>query len=75
MTKDTAHIRIEPMFFDVVAKYTDERKERIIATIGTDSNYLHEIHQEFIDNPKLDYVKIELSTYWRQKRDEQRNSN
>ena len=74
MTKDTAHIRIEPMFFDVVAKYTDERKERIIATIGTDSNYLHEIQQEFIDNPKLDYVKIELSTYWRNKRDERTKS-
>ena len=58
------------MFFDVIAKYTDERTERIIANIGTDSNYLHEIQQEFIDNPKLEYVKIELSTYWRQKRDE-----
>jgi len=58
------------MFFDVIAKYTDERTERIIANIGTDSNYLHEIQKEFIDNPKLEYVKIELSTYWRQKRDE-----
>jgi hypothetical protein len=62
------------MFFDVVAKYTDERKERIIANIGTDSNYLHEIQQEFIDNPKLEYVKIELSTYWRNKRDERTKS-
>ena len=62
------------MFFDVVAKYTDERTERIIANIGTDSNYLHEIQQEFIDNPKLEYVKIELSTYWRQKRDERTKS-
>ena len=63
------------MFFDVVAKYTDERKERIIATIGMESDYLHAMQQEFIDNAKLEYVKIELSTYWRQKRDEQRNSN
>ena len=63
------------MFFDVIAKYTDERTERIIANIGTDSNYLHKIQQEFIDNHKLDYVKIELSTYWRNKRDEQGNSN
>ena len=63
------------MFFDVIAKYTDERTERIIANIGTDSNYLHEIQQEFIDNPKLEYVRIELSTYWRNKRDEQGNSN
>jgi hypothetical protein len=62
------------MFFDVVAKYTDERTERIIANIGTDSNYLHEIQQEFIDNPKLEYVKIELSTYWRNKRDERTKS-
>jgi len=63
------------MFFDVVAKYTDEPKERIIATIGTDSTYLHEMQQEFITNCKLDYIKIELSTYWRNKRDEQGNSN
>ena len=59
------------MFFDVVAKYTDERKERIIATIGMESDYLHAIQKEFLDNPKLDYVKVELSTYWRNKRDEE----
>lgn len=66
------------MFFDVVAKYTDERKERIIATIGMESDYLHDIQQEFFNNPEdaqLEYIKIELSTYWRNKRDEQRNSN
>lgn len=66
------------MFFDVVAKYTDERKERIIATIGMESDYLHDIQQEFFNNPEdaqLEYIKIELSTYWRSKRDEQRNSN
>tara|TARA_S200002703_G_scaffold151538_2_gene151083 strand:- start:132 stop:332 length:201 start_codon:yes stop_codon:yes gene_type:complete len=59
------------MFFDVVAKYTDERKERIIATIGMESDYLHAIQKEFLDNPKLDYVKITLDTYWRSKRDEE----
>jgi len=58
------------MFFDIVAKYTDERKERIVATIGMESDYLHAIQQEFINNCKLDYIKIELSTYWRNKRDE-----
>ena len=66
------------MFVDVVAKYTDERKERIIATIGMESDYLHDIQQEFFNNPEdaqLEYIKIELSTYWRNKRDEQRNSN
>ena len=63
------------MFFDVVAKYTDERKERIIATIGMESEYLFTLQQEFFNNPKLDYIKVELSTYWRSKRDEQRNSN
>ena len=62
------------MFFDVVAKYTDERKERIIATIGMESDYLHAMQQELIDNPKLEYVKIELSTYWRNKRDERTKS-
>ena len=59
------------MFFDIVAKYTNERKERIIATIGMESDYLHAIQKEFLDNPKLDYVKVELSTYWRNKRDEE----
>ena len=59
------------MFFDVVAKYTDERKERIIATIGMESEYLFTIQQEFFNNPKLDYIKVELSTYWRNKRDEE----
>lgn len=59
------------MFFDIVAKYTDERKERIIATIGMESEYLFTIQQEFFNNPKLDYIKVELSTYWRNKRDEE----
>ena len=63
------------MFFDVTAKYTDESSERLMAYIGTESTRLLEIQHELIDNPKLEYVKIELSTYWRQKRDEQRNSN
>jgi len=58
------------MFFDVVAKYTDEPKERIIATIGMESEYLFTLQQEFFNNTKLDYFKIELSTYWRNKRDE-----
>ena len=63
------------MFFDVVAKYTDEPKERVIATIGMESEYLFTLQQDFFNNPKLDYIKIELSTYWRNKRDEQGNSN
>ena len=63
------------MFFDVVAKYTDEPKERVIATIGMESEYLFTLQQEFFNNPKLDYIKIELSTYWRNKRNEQGNSN
>ena len=65
------------MFVDVVAKYTDERKERIIATIGMESDYLHAIQQEFFNNledAQLEYIKIELSTYWRNKRDERTKS-
>ena len=63
------------MFFDVIAKYTDERSERLMAYIGTESTRLLEIQHELIDNPKLEYVRLELSTYWRNKRDEQGNSN
>ena len=63
------------MFFDVIAKYTDESSERLMAYIGTESTRLLKIQHELIDNPKLEYVRIELSTYWRNKRDEQGNSN
>ena len=41
------------MFFDVIAKYTDERNERLMAYIGTESTRLLEIQHELIDNPKL----------------------
>ena len=63
------------MFFDVIAKYTDESSERLMAYIGTESTRLLEIQHELIDNHKLEYVRLELSTYWRNKRDEQGNSN
>ena len=62
------------MFFDVIAKYTDERNERLMAYIGTESTRLLEIQNELIDNPKLEYVRLELSTYWRIKRDERTKS-
>jgi len=62
------------MFFDVIAKYTDESSERLMAYIGTESTRLLEIQHELIDNPKLEYVRIELSTYWRSKRDEHTKS-
>ena len=62
------------MFFDVIAKYTDESSERLMAYIGTESTRLLEIQNELIDNPKLEYVRLELSTYWRNKRDERTKS-
>ena len=40
-----------------------------------ESEYLFTLQQDFFNNPKLDYIKIELSTYWRNKRNEQGNSN
>ena len=62
------------MFFDVTAKYTDESSERLMAYIGTESTRLLKIQHELIDNPKLEYVRLELSTYWRNKRDERTKS-
>ena len=46
-----------------------------LATIGMDSNYLNNVQQDFVDCPDLEYIRLELSTYWRNKRDEQGNSN
>ena len=58
------------MFVDVIVKYKGE-SERVTATIGQDSTYLHNIQQDFVDYPDLEYIRIELSTYWRNKRDEE----
>jgi len=62
------------MFVDVIVKYKGHT-ERNTATIGQDSTYLHNIQQDFLDYPDLEYIRLELSTYWKNKRDEQRNSN
>lgn len=62
------------MFVDVIVKYKGE-PERVTATIGQDSNYLNNVQQDFVDYPDLEYIRLELSTYWRNKRDEQGNSN
>ncbi len=62
------------MFVDVVVKYKG-KTERVTATIGQDSNYFDNIQQDFVDYPDLEYIRLELSTYWRNKRDEQGNSN
>ena len=57
------------MFVDVIVKYKDE-PELNTATIGKDSTYLDNIQQDFLDYPDLEYIRLELSTYWRNKRDE-----
>ena len=62
------------MFYDVVTKYKDE-KPRVTWTFGSDTNATLEDLLTIIDNKYCEYVKIELSTYWRSKRDEQGNSN
>jgi hypothetical protein len=58
------------MFVDVIVKYKGE-SERVTATIGQDSNYLHNVQQDFVNYPDLEYIRLELSTYWRNKRDEE----
>ena len=57
------------MFVDVIVKYKGE-SERCTATIGQDSTYLDNIQKDFLDYPELEYIRLEMSTYWRQKRDE-----
>jgi hypothetical protein len=57
------------MFYDVVTKFKGE-KPRVTWTFGSDTNATLEDILTIIDNKDCDYVKIELSTYWRSKRDE-----
>tara|TARA_A200000159_G_scaffold156191_1_gene170832 strand:- start:494 stop:694 length:201 start_codon:yes stop_codon:yes gene_type:complete len=59
------------MFVDVIVKYKDESKERVTATIGMDSTYLHNVQQDFVDYPELEYIRLEMSTYWRNKLNEE----
>jgi hypothetical protein len=67
------------MFYDVVTKFKDE-PPRVTWTFGSDTSVI--VNNDtlkdlltIIDNKDCEYVKIELSTYWRSKRDEQGNSN
>jgi len=57
------------MFYDVVTKFKDE-PSRVTWTFGSDTNATLEDLLSIIDNKDCEYVKIELSTYWRNKRDE-----
>ena len=59
-----------PLFYDVTVKYTDELKERITWTVGRQSNASIEDLFSMFDNPNLEYLRIELSPFWRQKGDE-----
>ena len=47
------------MTYNIVAKYKDEKAERVIANIGGDSEYLRNIQDEFLYNPNLEYMRIE----------------
>ena len=60
------------MFVDVIVKYKGEA-ERNIATIGRDSNYLSDVVRRFEGDLNLEYMKLELSTYWRSKLEEKAN--
>ena len=60
--------RKAPMIFDVVVKYYDETKERISATVGNESKYCEDILGMF-EETNLEYIRIEPSTYWKNKRD------
>ena len=59
-----------PLFYDVTVKYMDEPKERITWTVGRESSASIEDLLSMFDNPNLEYLRIELSPFWRAKRDE-----
>ncbi len=61
------------MFYDVVTKYKDE-PPRVTWTFGSDTNATLEDLLSMIDDNNCEYVRIELSTYWRSKRDERTKS-
>jgi hypothetical protein len=46
------------MMFNVIAKYRDEPKPRVIATLGHKSKYLEKI-LNFYDNENLESITIE----------------
>ena len=54
------------MFVDVIVKHKGET-ERNIATIGRVSDYLEDVAKRFENNHDLEYIKLELSTFWRSK--------
>jgi len=58
------------MFYDVVTKFKDE-PPRVTWTFGSDTNATLEDLLTIIDDSNCEYVKLELSTYWRSKRDEE----
>lgn len=49
------------MAFDIIAKYTDEEAERVIAHVGKRSRYLEDILHDFITYPNLEYIRVERS--------------
>lgn len=53
------------MFVDVVVKHKGQ-PERNIATIGRDSDYLDAVSDKFKNDKSLEYIKLELSTVWRE---------
>ena len=57
------------MFYDVVTKFKDEPPS-VTWTFGSDTNATLQDLLSIINDNNCEYVKIELSTYWRSKRDE-----
>ena len=61
------------MFYDVVTKFKGE-KPQVTWTFGSDTNATLKDLLSMIDDSDCEYVKLELSTYWRSKRDERTKS-
>lgn len=57
------------MFYDVTTKYKGE-KPRVTWTFGSDTNATLEDLLTILEDKDCEYVKLELPTYWRSKRDE-----
>jgi len=47
------------IFFNIIVKFSNEKTERTIATIGDGSDYLHRTMWDILGTKSVEYVRIE----------------
>ena len=57
------------MFYDVTTKYKDD-VPKVTWTFGRSSGASMQDLIKMMDDPELEYIKISMSAFWRNKRDE-----